>query len=264
MPELPEVESYRRLAELAALRRPISAVEALDPRYLRGRPEQGVGMVADALVGHSFVAARRLGKLALLDTDRDGPTLGLHFGMTGTLIVDGQAGVEGLMYSSQREEPAWERFVLRFGDGGRLVLRDPRRFGRIELDPDEQHLGVDLLDVTPAGLRDALAGSAAPLKARLLDQSRLAGAGNLIADEALWRAALDPARPAGSLSPAELRRLHRHLLATVADFLTNGGSHTGQLLPARRPGGQCPRDGTPLVRRTVGGRTTWSCPQHQV
>jgi formamidopyrimidine-DNA glycosylase len=58
--------------------------------------------------------------------------------------------------------------------------------------------------------------------------------------------------------------LHRYLLQTTRDFLANGGSHTGSLLPVRRPGGLCPRDGAPLLRRTIAGRTTWSCPRHQV
>jgi len=260
VPELPEVEFYRRLVESAGLGRRVAKVEALDPRYLRGGGD--AAELSAALEGSTFARARRIGKLALLDTDR-GHTLGLHFGMTGTLIIDEMSSVVSLMYSSPRLEPAWERFVLRFVDGGRLVMRDPRRFGRIELDPDEGRLGLDLLQLTPSALARVLAESAAPLKARLLDQARLAGAGNLIADEALWRAGLDPARPAGSLSPAELRRLHRHLLATTRDFLANGGSHTGLLLPHRRRGGRCPRDGAVLQQRTVGGRTTWSCPLHQ-
>jgi formamidopyrimidine-DNA glycosylase len=142
-------------------------------------------------------------------------------------------------------------------------MRDPRRLGGVSLDPDERALGVDAAAVRPAQLRDALAGSAAPLKARLMDQARLAGVGNLIADEVLYRASLDPARPAGSLDPAEVRRLHRHLRATIDELLERGGSHLGDLIPARGPGGTCPRDGTPLLRRTVGGRTTWSCPVHQ-
>ena len=86
---------------------------------------------------------------------------------------------------------------------------------------------------------------------------------NLIADELLWRAGLDPARPAGSLEARDVRRLHRHLAATMTHVLA-GGSHTGALMPERRPGGVCPKDGTPLVRRTIGGRTTWSCPTHQL
>ena len=260
MPELPEVEFYRRLAERTIGRR-IAEVVAPDPWFLkRGLTADGV---AGALTGRRVVGARRVGKLLLLDTDRGGPVLGLRFGMTGRLVVDGVAGVDDLLYSSNRELEAWDRFALRFVRGGDLRVRDPRRLGGVELDPDEARLGPDAMSVSRAGLRSVLDGSAAPLKARLMDQQRLAGVGNLIADEALWRAGLDPARPAGSLSTNELTRLHRNLTRTITDYLDRGGSHTGDLLPHREPGGVCPRDGTPLVRRTVGGRTTWSCPGHQ-
>ncbi|MEJ7584795.1 MAG: hypothetical protein WKF43_12100 [Acidimicrobiales bacterium] len=96
-----------------------------------------------------------------------------------------------------------------------------------------------------------------------MDQAHLAGVGNLICDETLWRASLDPARPAGSLDARELRRLHRHLRTTVAELTGRGGSHTGDLHSARMRGSLCPRDGTPLERRTIAGRTTYSCPRHQ-
>jgi len=101
------------------------------------------------------------------------------------------------------------------------------------------------------------------LKTRLMDQRRLAGVGNLAADEALWRAGLSPHRPANSLDDRELRRLHRHLRKTMADLLARGGSHKGDFMPARVPGGVCPKDGTPLVHDYVGGRSTWWCPAHQ-
>jgi formamidopyrimidine-DNA glycosylase len=189
--------------------------------------------------------------------------VGLRFGMTGRLVLDGVPGVDELRYASLRDVPGWDRFVLAFAEGGELRMRDPRRLGGVALDPDESAMGVDAASVRPAQLRDIVGGSRAPLKARLMDQARLAGVGNLIADEVLYRAGLDPARPAGSLEPAEVRRLHRHLRGTIDDLLERGGSHLGDVIPARGPGGTCPRDGTPLVRRTVGGRTTWSCPTHQ-
>jgi formamidopyrimidine-DNA glycosylase len=91
----------------------------------------------------------------------------------------------------------------------------------------------------------------------------VAGIGNLLADEMLWRAGLDPARPAGDLTPAELRRLHRHLRRTLDELDERGGSHTGDLQAARVRGAVCPRDRAPLERRTIGGRTTYSCPHHQ-
>ena len=132
-----------------------------------------------------------------------------------------------------------------------------------ELGPPEDRLGPDALTITAADLAAALDRSSAPLKARLLDQGRLAGVGNLAADEVLWRAGLDPGRPAGTLRPVEIRALHEQLVATLSDLIAHGGSHTGELMAERRPGGACPKDGSPLVRRTVGGRTTWSCPRHQ-
>jgi formamidopyrimidine-DNA glycosylase len=234
-------------------------VEAPDAWYLKGGLT--AELLAAALEGRRLTAARRIGKLLLVDTD--GPTIGLRFGMTGRLLVDGVPGVDELQHASVRDVPAWDRLVLGLTEGGELRIRDPRRLGGVSLDPDEAALGVDAAAVRPSQLRDALAGSTAPLKARLMDQARLAGVGNLIADEVLYRAALDPARPAGSLDATEVRRLHRHLRGTIDDLLERGGSHLGDVIPARGPGGTCPRDGTPLVRRTVGGRTTWPCPRHQ-
>lgn len=266
MPESIEIELYRRLAE-RALHRTVAEVDAPDAWFLKG------GLTGEALtvavVGRRFAVARRIGKLLLLDTTAgdgggdEGPTLGLRFGMTGRLVVDGVAGVDDLEYASRRDEPAWERVRFHFDDGGTMAISDPRRLGGVVFEPDESALGVDAFALTPAGLRAALAGSTVAVKARLLDQSRVAGVGNLLADEALWRAGVDPTRPSGSLTEAEVRRLHKHVQATLVELLARGGSHLGDLMAARTPGGRCPRDGEPLVRRTVGGRTTWSCPRHQ-
>jgi formamidopyrimidine-DNA glycosylase len=259
MPELIEIEYYRRLAE-GSLDRLVDGVDAPDAWFLkRGLTDQ---VVTDALVGRRFVSARRIGKLLLLDMD-DGAVLGLRFGMTGRLMLDDRAGVDDLQYASQRREPAWDRFTVRFDDGGDMRINDARRLGGVELDPDEARIGVDAASITPAQLTAALDRSTAPLKARLMDQQRVAGLGNLLTDEVLWRAGLDPARAAGSLDPAERKRLHRHLRRTIDALLTGGGSHLGRLQVARVRGGRCPKDGAELERRTIGGRTTYSCPVHQ-
>ncbi len=259
MPELPEVETYRALAT-RALGRTIAAVEAPDAWFLKAglRPD----VVVSTLTGARFVADRRIGKLLLLDTDI-GVVVGLRFGMTGRLLVDGIAAIARLEYAGARDNTTWDRFVVRFADGGDLRVRDPRRLGGVAFDPDESRLGVDALAVTPSQLSALLRGSTAPLKARLMDQTRLAGLGNLLTDETLWRAGLDPARPSGSLSGPERRRLHRHLRRTLTELSARGGSHTGDLHIARSRGACCPADGAPLDRRTVGGRTTYSCPVHQ-
>jgi formamidopyrimidine-DNA glycosylase len=260
LPELVEVEEYRRLAEKLALGREIEMVVAPDAWWLKGG--LNAPALADALIGRHFTAARRTGKRLFLETSEDGPVLGLRFGMTGRLLVDGTAGVDRLIYSSNRDVGAWDRLLVAFAGGGDLRVRDSRRLGGAELDPEEERLGPDAVGLGAAALGRVLAGSRAPLKARLMDQSRVAGLGNLLVDEILYRAGLDPGREAGGLDAAEVRRLQRWVHRTLEE-LQGQGSHAGQLGPARRPGGICPRDGAPLVRRTIGGRTTWSCPAHQ-
>lgn len=261
MPEILEVETARLLVAERGLGRPIHDVLAPDAWFLKR------GLTADtvtaALVGRAFVAARRIGKQLLLDTSDDGPTLGLHLGMSGRVVVDGDAAGDPLLYASNRDEPAWHRFGVRFADGGALSLRDPRRLGGVVLDPDEARLGVDALAITRRELDRVVTPSRAPVKAVLMDQHRVAGLGNLLTDEILWRAGIDPARPACTLDPDELVRLHRAVRSTVRTLGRRGGSHTGDHMRGRVPGGVCPRDGAPMLRRTVGGRTTYSCSQHQ-
>jgi formamidopyrimidine-DNA glycosylase len=260
VPEILEIEAYRALAERVVGRR-IESVDAPDAWYLKG------GIDANALTaavrGHVVERTRRTGKLLLLDL-HGAPTMGLRFGMTGRLIVDGVAGIAELEYGSNRDDPAWARFRLGFDDGGSLVMIDARRLGGVILDPDEDRLGFDALTLSNVQLVHVLrSGGAAPLKARLMDQSRVAGLGNLLTDEALWRAGLDPAREARGLSDGEIARLRTTVVDTLVQLGTRGGSHTGDLQIARMRGGLCPRDGTPLERRTIAGRTTYSCPQHQ-
>ena len=258
MPEMIEVEYYRRVAE-RAVGRTIERVHAPDAWYLKA------GTTATALRrvlrGATVTGTRRTGKLLLLDTDA--APLGLRFGMTGRLLVDGTGPIEKLEYSSARDEPAWRRFALIFEGGGELTMVDPRRLGGVALDPSLDHLGPDALALREPQLREALGRSRAPLKAWLLDQSHVAGVGNLLADEILWRAGLDPARAAADLTGDEVMALHRHLGRTIRLLTKRGGSHTGDLQVARVRGASCPRDGAPLLRRTIGTRTTYSCPVHQ-
>lgn len=257
MPEGLEIEIYRRAAD-ACLDRRIAKVTVPEPAFVRNGP---VAEIEAALVGERFVAARRRGKLLILDTDDH--RLGLRFGMTGRLIVDGEAPIERLEYSSGRDDVAWDRLIVGFDDGGAFRIRDQRRLGSVELDPDEDALGVDVFEVTGAQLGEILRTSSRPLKARLMDQTVLAGLGNLLTDEILWRASLHPERPADSLTAADRRRLLHHIRRTLPQLLARGGSHMGDLQDQRHPDGVCPKDGAVLSRRTVGGRTTYACSLHQ-
>ncbi|HEU5082846.1 MAG TPA: DNA-formamidopyrimidine glycosylase family protein [Acidimicrobiales bacterium] len=257
MPELIEVETYRRQAE-AVVGRTIADAPVLDPLGLRGVDPDAVRA---ELAGRTVEGTDRIGKLLLLPTD--GPVLGLRFGMTGRLIVDGAASIEGLLYGGQGDDAGWDRYVVTFTDGTELRIRDPRRLGGLQLDPETDRLGPEASTVTAEQLAGALAGSRAPVKARLLDQSRLAGLGNLLVDESLWRAGIDPARLCVDLAGDEIAELAATIRRTVADLMARGGSHTGDLQEARLPGASCPREGAPLERLRVGGRTTYRCPQHQ-
>jgi formamidopyrimidine-DNA glycosylase len=260
VPEILEVENARALIEARALHRGITTVHAPDAWFLkRGLTPRGV---RSALRGQSFTRARRRGKLLLVDLD-GGAVLGMHLGMSGRVLVDDEAAGDPLLYASNRADPGWHRFGLAFADGGSLYLRDPRRLGAVELDPDEDRLGPDAFVLTLAQLREILRRSRAPVKAVIMDQSRIAGLGNLLCDEALWRAGIDPTRAADTLDDAEVRRLHRAIRDTLRILGRRGGSHTGDLTAQRGPGLPCPKDGAPLLRRTVGGRTTFSCPVHQ-
>jgi len=260
VPEALEAELYRRSAE-ATIGRPVVGVD-VDAR------QEMASEIRAVLSGRSVTKARRHGKLVLLDLsapDGEGPTLGLHFGMTGRLVVDGGAAIERLEYASGRDDPAWDRLVVTFADGGTLRVNDPRRWARFVLEPDTSRLGPDVLTLTAGELDAALAGRRAALKATLLDQSRIAGFGNLCVDEVLWQAGLSPLRPASSLGSGERERLlvatTRHLPAMLAQ----GGSHRGTISPDVRAAlPPCALDGAPLERSTVGGRTTVWCRSHQV
>jgi formamidopyrimidine-DNA glycosylase len=259
MPELPEVERARALIEARALGRRIAAVDDSDTYVCR--PHQP-GELASALVGRELVQANRRGKTMWVDTGDDGPVLGLHLGMAGRIVVDdaaeGDPAPEG-----EKVAPVWDRFTLDFEDGGRLVLRDKRRLGRAVLDPDLSGLGPDAAEVSKAAFRERVGRGDAPLKARIMDQGVIAGVGNLLADEALWRARLSPRRAAGELAEDELDRLRREIRAATRTAIRKGGVHTGDVIPARMRGGACPRCGTPMERATIGGRTTYWCPDEQ-
>ena len=260
MPELPEVERARALIEERALGRRIAAVDDSDAYVCR--PHQP-GELASALVGRELVQANRRGKTMWVDTADDGPVLGLHLGMAGRIVVDGAAEGDPARGDDAAAPPVWDRFVVAFEDGGKLILRDKRRLGRAVLNPDLSGLGPDAAEVSRDAFRERIGRGEAPLKARVMDQAVIAGVGNLLADEALWRAGLSPRRPAASLSDEELDRLRREIRAATRSAIRKGGVHTGDVMPARRRGGVCPRCGAAMERATIGGRTTYWCPAEQ-
>ena len=124
-------------------------------------------------------------------------------------------------------------------------------------------LGPDAEQISAADFRARVGRGTLPIKARLLDQSTLAGVGNLLADEVLWRAEISPRHQAGQLSTDDLARLRRELRAAIRHAIRLGGVHHGEIIPYRARGEHCPRCGAEMVRGTVGGRTTWWCAKEQ-
>jgi len=274
MPELPEVETARRLIADLALGRRITGVDDADTFVCR---PHSPGELRDALTGRVLTAAHRRGKTMWCETSGldgsagsgpRGPDLGIHLGMSGRIVVTARDGwvAEGGDPPGRAAQPRkaeWDRFTLEFADGGRLALFDKRRLGRIVLNPDLDALGPDAEEVTPAEFRALISKGTIAVKARLLDQSKIAGIGNLLADEMLWQAKVPPATPVNRMRPRAVDRLYRAMLSVLESAAAHGGAHTGEVISARRRGASCPRCGAPMVHGTVGGRSTWWCLREQ-
>jgi formamidopyrimidine-DNA glycosylase len=272
VPELPEVETIRRqLAPLVEGRR-VARIEILDPRWSRPlAPEE----LADALVGRRIEQLERRGKYLVWRLQGE-VFLAQHLRMTGAVLCE------------PRPEPDHVRVRIELRPRRLLVIVDPRRFGTGELLLGEQaleeffsaRLGVEPLEerFTAEHLRGLARGRSAPVKAFLLDQRRVAGVGNIYADEALFRAGVHPLRPAGRLTVAQYARLRDAVVevlldgidargATIDDFRhVDGvrGSFQDRFLVHRRAGEPCPRCGQTIVKMVVAGRGTYVCERCQV
>ncbi|HET8566223.1 MAG TPA: bifunctional DNA-formamidopyrimidine glycosylase/DNA-(apurinic or apyrimidinic site) lyase [Solirubrobacterales bacterium] len=288
MPELPEVETVVRQLESELKGRVIERLEVLDLRWSRPLPPEEL---AEAVGGAAIEGLGRRGKYILMHLD-GGRTLVMHLRMTGNLLL--REGEEMLdpsegrrLYESERsteQRHLRARFVL---EGGReLWFTDPRRFGEAFLIEDSMlegrfaKLGVEPFspEFTSQALGEMAAGRTAPLKSFLLDQSGVAGVGNIYADEALFRAELHPLSPAGSMKPEHLEALRDGVVAALEAGIEAGGSSIDDYRDARgekgtmqdeflvhtREGEDCPRCGGTIVRIVVGSRSTYFCPGCQV
>jgi formamidopyrimidine-DNA glycosylase len=260
VPEILEVESYRELAHHVV---GSTIVRGWADAYAAKKLTSS-GAWARAVKGLQVTGTSRRGKLLLVETN--GVTLGVRFGMTGVLLIDGEAGIDGLFYGPHTFKAEWIRGGLELSDGRKLILHDPRRLGRFEIDPDLDVLGPDALTLTRRefdGIVTITRGEGPAIKARLLDQSVVAGVGNLLGDEMLYRAGIDPRTPAGTLSVEQKTRLYRAFTGTMRSLKRRGGSHLGDHMESRYPGAYCAKDGGAMLIETIGGRTTYWCSKHQ-
>jgi formamidopyrimidine-DNA glycosylase len=288
MPELPEVETVARQLEPELEGHRIESLEVLDERWGRPVPPAELG---EAVSGRTIEGLGRRGKYLLLGLN-GGQTLVMHLRMTGNLVlVEGEDVLdpsEGRrLYEAERSASARHlraRFVL--DDGREVWFTDPRRFGEAFLIDDDRlgerfaKLGVEPLspEFTPEALGAMAAGRTAPLKSFLLDQSGVAGIGNIYADEALYRARLHPLSPAGSMKPEHLAALRDAIVVVLEAGIDHGGSSIddyrdgrgekgtmqNEFLVHTREGEPCPSCDGEIVRIVVGGRSTYFCPSCQV
>lgn len=256
MPELPDVEGFRRyLAEHAEGRR-VKEVHA-DPNILRNTTPKDLGR---ALVGGTIGAGRRHGKW--LACPVDGITLLMHFGMSGSLVWSGE----------EPERHRHDRLFLVL-EGGELRYRSMRKLGGVWLVREDQDLeevtgplGPDAARFDRDDLAKLLAEKRGGIKAALMDQRFVAGLGNLTVDEILWRARVHPRAPVPDLDDDALSRIDERTEQVLRESIELGRVPPDDTwLTGRRDRREatCPRCETPLQRATVAGRTTVFCPRCQ-
>ena len=282
MPELPEVEMFKRYFERHALGQEVTHVRVLDDRILgtrkiaqlRGRQfakvrRHGKHLFASGVIPSredgegSPASSRGIPRSARDDTAAGDVWLHIHFGMSGDFSY----------YRDDEQPPRFARVIFDFDNGAHLAYEDMRLFGVVDLtrSPDdyirEHELGPDPLEINLRRFRELLHKRKGRVKALLLSQDIIAGIGNLYADEALFRSSIDPRRTVDRLSDAEAKTLFtsiRSVLREAIAFKSRGGDYPGRyLVQHREEGDRCPKCGGTIHRTVVAGRTTYFCARHQ-
>jgi formamidopyrimidine-DNA glycosylase len=282
VPELPEVENIALGLRRTLVGKRVARVWVGNAIIIRGPYRRQWRTFMVKLTGRRIVRVTRRAKRLILALE-GGLALVVQLGMTGKFLLPPKA-------NTRPAPPKHTRLILSFRDGTELLFVDARRFGRVwclrDLDPDAPDaamepagltpLGPEAFDLTPKTLA-AILRTTRPIKSLLLDQTRIAGLGNIYADESLWAARIHPARPAQSLTLAEATALLREIKAVLRRAIRAGGTtfsdfrnaygemgrFRNRLRVYGRQGEPCPRCGTTLIRLVVAGRGTHICPRCQ-
>jgi len=259
MPELPDVENFKRYLNATSLHQRIISVDVRDAYVLKGVTAREL---ARRLKGRRFESSRRRGKHLFVRMEED-LWLRLHFGMTGSLRY----------FKDRGEASNHTRVLFMFEKHHCLAFDDQRKFGEIGLVKDiddflkQRALGPDALDISRSQFRDVLRKHGGAVKSILLNQKLIAGVGNIYADEILFRARMDPATEAGHVSEKDVDKIFRatrYVLKKAIDAKADADlMPKSWLLQNRGKGGKCPRCGRELKSSTIGGRTAWFCPHCQ-
>lgn len=261
MPEIPEAIVYRRRFDNSALHRKIARTEVLDPLILAGDLEPD--RFERILKGREFTDTHRHGKHVFARYGDDTGWLALHFGMTGNLLC----GEEG-------EVPEYAYVQVHFSDDGHLAFVCPRKFARVRLIDtprgfiEEKDLGPDVRRADVDTFLRPFDGRRGTIKGRLLDQTVVAGLGNIYADEALYQERIHPRTPVPALSEDDLRGLYHAIQRVVDAAVAADADPTSMdpeqfMLPHRYGDERCPDTGVPLKTEQVSGRTAYVSPARQ-
>jgi formamidopyrimidine-DNA glycosylase len=259
MPELPDAVVYRRTFADTSLDQTVAGVTVADPILLDGASREGL---EDALLGRAFSETRRHGK-HVFARYAEGGWLALHFGMTGRLTA-----YEG------EDHPEYAYVRIAFENGRRLALECPRKFARVRLVDapgafvDAKALGPDARRASLEAVQDRFRGRRGTVKGALLDQSFLAGLGNIYADEVLYQVSRHPRTPVPSLDDEDVRAIYEAMHDVLDAAVAAGADPTALpagrfMLPHRYDDERCPADGRPLETDSVSGRTAYFCPACQ-
>ena len=255
MPELPDVETFKRYLDATSLYQRITGVDVQSAYVLKGVSARELVL---GLKGRRFESSCRHGKHLFVRTDGD-LWLRLHFGMTGSLQY----------FEREEDAPKHARVLFVFANAHRLAFEDQRKFGEIGLvkDVDEflkkRGLGPDALDISLSQFQEIFVNHRGAVKAILLNQKLIAGIGNIYADEILFHTRIHPAAEIGRLGEKTVGRLFRttrYILQKAIEAKADVDlMPKSWLMPHRGKGGKCPRCGRELKSATIGGRTAWFC-----
>ena len=253
MPEILEVEMYRQAA-LSVVGRRVRSLRTDDPIVVKD------ALPIQTLVGSRVREVARHGKLLTIHFENG--SIDLHFGMAGRIIVDGRSPIDELVYGASSND-RWIRFGIEF-DQGFLAITDPRRFSRVAVSRVHEDLGPDAFSLDLCDAVRLHLPKRGNIKGVLLNQSVVAGLGNMLVDEVLSRSGVDPRRDIATMKPQLIEKVFMMVVSVLPELLERGGSHMGDLAAElRKPGSRCLYDGHELARATVAGRTTYWCPCHQ-
>lgn len=288
MPELPEVETVRRGLHELIIGRTVTSVDHDTPKGFPNAPAD----VRQFLVGASIVSVRRRAKVLLIDLSTE-YTLVIHLKMTGQLVFRAKGVAFGAGHPNDsligKLPDKSTRVTFTFADDSRLFFNDQRKFGWVKLLPTIEVPNIDFMkkvgpepleaDFTPEQFAERFKRRAkSPIKAALLDQTVIAGVGNIYADESLWGAKIHPLQKVGAVTENEMHKLYSELRDVMNLAIEKGGSTDKNYVNAegkrgsymdfarvfRREGLACPRCDTTIIKFRAAGRGTHICPNCQV